>query len=187
MSNRKVILSMQMTLDGYVAGPNDELDWMSSSDDEWTYMFKDLESVDTFLLGRKMYPGYADFWKSCLNNDSMSADLVRFAKLAEKTTHIVFTRGDFKPDWENTKVAHDPVAEIARLKKETGKDIMAWGGANFARELISLGLVDEYRISINPTLIGEGKSLFGDLKKRNKLALIDARTLSSGVVILRLK
>jgi dihydrofolate reductase len=185
MSNRKVILSMQMTLDGYVAGPNDELDWLISSDDEWTEMFKDLESVDTFLLGRKMYPGYAGFWLSALNDPSMSADLVKFARLADKTQHIVFTRSDFKPEWKNTKVSHDPAEEIARLKKQDGKDIMAWGGASFARELIRLGLVDEYRISLNPTLIGDGKSLFSDLKKRYKLQLVDSRKLSSGVMVLR--
>lgn len=186
MSNRKLILSMHMTLDGYVAGPNDELDWLLSSDDEWTHMFKDLEQVDTYILGRKMYPGYAEFWRSAITNPgSVGADYVKFAKIAEKTPHIVFSHSDFKTDWGNTRVAHDLVEEITRLKKQDGKDMMSWGGASFGRELIKHGLVDEYRISLNPVLIGEGKSLFGDLKKRNKLKLIDSRLLSSGVVVLR--
>lgn len=187
MSNRKLILSMQMTLDGYVAGPNDELDWIVSSNDEWTEMFKDLESVDTYLLGRKMYPGYADFWLTALKDPSMPADLVKFAKIADKTTHIVFTRGDFKPTWQNTRVAHDLVADITNLKKQEGKDMMAWGGANFASELINHGLVDEYRITLNPTVLGAGKPLFANIKKRNRLQLIDSRPLSSGLIVLRYK
>lgn len=185
MSNRKVILSMTMTLDGYVAGLNNELEFLKPSDDLWAEMFKDLESVDTFLLGRKMYPEYTGYWRSLLNDPGNATDEVKFARLADKTQHIVFTRGDFKPDWKNTKVAHDPTDEIARLKKQDGKDIVAWGGASFARELIRLRLVEEYRISVSPMLIGEGKSLFSDLKKKNNLQLIDSRKLSSGVIILR--
>jgi dihydrofolate reductase len=187
MSNRKVILSMQMTLDGYVTGPNDELDWIVSSDDVWTEMFKDLESVDTFLLGRKMYPGYAEYWQSALNDPSMGADLHKFAKIADKTPHIVFTHGDFKPQWKNTRLAHDLPGEIARLKKQDGKDMMAWGGANFASELINHGLVDEYRITLNPIAIGAGKPMFKNLTKRNKLQLIDSRQMASGLVVLRYK
>lgn len=185
MSNRKVILSMQMTLDGYVAGPNDEMDWIVSSEDVWTEMFKDLESVDTFLLGRKMYPGYAEFWQSAMNSNSMPAGEVKFGKLADKTQHIVFTHGDFKPQWKNTRVAHNPEEEIARLKKQDGKDMMAWGGANFASELINRGLVDEYRITLNPAVLGNGKPLFSKLKEKNRLQLIDSRQLSSGLIVLR--
>ncbi len=186
MSNRKVVLSMTLTLDGYVAGPNNEMDWLITDDNSlWTEMFKDLENVDTFLLGRKMYPGYAEYWRSAMNSTTMDPNMVKFGKLADNTQHIVFSHSDFKTDWKNTRVAHDPAEEIARLKKQPGKDIFTWGGVGFARELIRLGLVDEYRLSVSPVLIGEGKSLFHDLKKRNSLKLIDARTLSSGIIILR--
>lgn len=185
MSNRKVILSMQITLDGYVAGTNDEMDWISSSDEIWAEMFKDLESVDTYLLGRKMFDGYRDFWTSALNNSSMPADLVKFAGIASKTQHIVFSHNDFDPKWDNTRVAHDPKAEIARLKKQDGKDIMAWGGAGFASELINLGLIDEYRLTVNPVLLGKGKALFGNLKNRSSLKLIGSKQMAPGCIILR--
>jgi dihydrofolate reductase len=186
MNDRKVILSMQMTLDGYVAGPNEEMDWVISSNDAWIEIFKDLESVDTHLLGRKMYPGYAQFWQSALKDTSMPAGFVKFAQIADKTQHIVFTHDkDFKPSWHNTRVAHDPQKEINELKKQPGKNIIVWGGANFASGLINLGLIDEYRITLNPTLLGGGKALFNNLKKRNTLKLIDSRPLASGLVILR--
>ena len=126
MSQRKLILSMQITLDGFVAGPNDDMDWLIISDDGWTDLDKDLNAADTYLLGRKMYPGYAEYWQSVLRNPGSDPNQLKFAKLAEKTQHIVFTKGDFKPDWKNTRVTHDLPAEVARLKKENGKNIIAW-------------------------------------------------------------
>ena len=185
MSQRKLILSMQITLDGYVAGPNDEADWLISSDDEWTDIFKDLDSADTYLLGRKMYPIYSEYWQSVLRNPNSAPNELKFARLADKTQHIIFTRGDFKPDWKNTRVAHDIQAEIARLKKEDGKNIIAWGGANFAASLIELGLVDEYRFELNPTILANGKALFKNVEQRKQLALIDSKPLSSGLIVLR--
>jgi dihydrofolate reductase len=185
MSQRKLILAMSMTLDGFVEGPNGEMDWLLGGDDLWDEMFKDLESVDTHLLGRKMYPGYADFWQSMLNNTTADPNWVKYARLADKTQHIVFTKGDLKPDWKNTRVAHDLPGEVARLKKQEGKNIISWGGANFASNLINHGLVDEYRITVNPTLLTGGKSMFNNLKKISKLKLIDTRTTQAGLVILR--
>ena len=176
---------MQITLDGYVADSNDQADWLISNDEEWTDHFKDIDSADTYLLGRKMYPLYSQYWQSVLVNPDSKPNELKFAKLAEKTQHIVFTKGDFKPDWKNTRVAHDLPAEIARLKKENGKNILAWGGANFASNLIELGLVDEYRIELNPTILAEGKALFHNLEQRKNLTLIESKPLKSGLVVLR--
>ncbi len=184
MSQRKLILSMQITLDGYVAGPNDEADWLIISDDAWTDLNEDLETADTYLLGRKMYPGYSEYWQSVLRNPKSDPNELAFARRADKTQHIVFTKGDFKPDWKNTRVAHDLPAEVARLKKENGKNMIAWGGANFATSLIKLGLVDEYRFALNPTILTKGKALFNNLEQRKKLVLIDSKPLKSGLVIL---
>jgi len=185
MSQRKLILSMQITLDGYIAGNNDEADWLISSDDSWSDLFNDLNSADTYLLGRKMYPIYSEYWQSVLHKPDSAPNELKFAKLADKTQHIVFSKGDFKPDWKNTRVAHDLQAEVARLKKENGKNIIAWGGGNFASNLIELDLVDEYRLELNPTILTDGKALFNNLEKRKKLKLIDSKSLKSGLIILR--
>src|ERR1700743_55444 len=185
MSQRKLILSMQITLGGYVAGPDDETDWLMSDDDEWAEHLKDIDSAGTFLLGRKMYPLYSQYWQSVLHNPDSNPNELKFAKIADKSQHIVFTKGDFRPDWKNTRVAHDLPAEVTRLKKEDGKDIVAWGGANFAASLIGLGLVDEYRFELNPTVLTKGKSLFGNLEQRMKLALIHSQPLKSGLIILK--
>ena len=185
MSQRKLILSMQITLDGYVAGPNEEVDWLIISDDAWADLNKDLNSADTYLLGRKMYPGYSKHWQSVLRDPESDPNELKFAKLAEKTQHVVFTKGDFKSDWKNTRVAHDLQAEITRLKKENGKNIIAWGGASFAANLIKLDLVDEYRFALNLTILTKGKALFTNLEQSKKLVLIHAKPLKSGLTILR--
>jgi dihydrofolate reductase len=185
MSERKLILSMQITLDGYVADPDDNADWITNNDEEWADHFTDLSAADTYLLGRKMYPGYSQYWQSVLTNPNPDPNELKFAQLAEKSRHIVFTKGDFKPDWKNTKVAHDLPAEVARLKKEDGKNIIAWGGAAFAVSLIDLGLVDEYRLGINPTILTKGKALFANLKQRKKLVLISSKTVESDMIIAR--
>ena len=183
MSERKLILCMQITLDGYVAGPNDEADWLLSDDEEWADHFKVINSADTFLLGRKMYPLYSGYWQKVLHNPDSAPNELKFAKLADRSQHIVFTKGDFKPDWKNTRVAHDPSAEVKRLKNENGKNIIAWGGANFAANLIELGLVDEYRFELNPTILGKGKNLFQNQKEQKKLTLINSKPLKSGLII----
>ncbi|MBS1661307.1 MAG: dihydrofolate reductase family protein [Bacteroidetes bacterium] len=113
MSQRKLILSVQVTLDGYVASPGEDMDWLINSDEEWVDLFKDIEAADTYLLGRKMYPDYSRYyWQSVLRNPDSDPNELKFAKLADASQHVVFTRGDFKPDWKNTRVAHDLVGEV---------------------------------------------------------------------------
>lgn len=183
---RKVILSMQITLDGFVCGPNDELDWLKGGDDEWNEMFNDLEFVDTCLVGRKMYPGYADYWRSVLTNPNADKNELRYAQYADRPSHIVFSKsGSVKSGWANSRVAKDPEHEIAQLKALPGRNIIVWGGAGFASSLVNLGLIDEYRITLNPTLLGAGKSPFHDVESQRKLELTESKRLKSGNVILR--
>ena len=176
-----------MTIDGYIAGPNDEADWIQSSDEEWEDLFKELDAADTYLLGRRMYPLYSSYWQSVLKNADSKPYELKFAKRADKTPHIVFTKGNFTPDWKNTRVAHDVKEEIENLKKQPGKNMIAWGGAGFADSLINLGLLDEIRIELNSNILGGGKRLFNDVQQRGQLQLIDAKPLKPGLVVLRYK
>jgi len=178
---------MQLTLDGYVAGTDDETDWLLSGDEEWADLFEDLEEADTIILGRKMYPEYSTYWQKVLGNQDSEPNELKFARLADLTPHIVFSRNEFKPDWKNTVVAHDLVAEISRLKQSTGKNIIAWGGADFAASLIENDMVDEFRFEVNPTLLIKGKGLFSHLRNRKRLQLISSKALPSGLVVLRYK
>jgi dihydrofolate reductase len=181
---RKVILAMQMSLDGFIEGPNGEMDWLVGSEEDWKEMFKDLESVDTPLLGRKMYPGYAAYWRSFLTNVSSPKDDLRYAKLADKSQHIVFSKTLTTVKWKNTRIAIDPLAEINQLKKQPGNDIVIWGGSELAATFINLALVDRYRITLNPTILGGGKPMFNNISQRRKLKLLESRPMKSGATIL---
>ena len=97
MNQRKVILSMQVTLDGYVSAKNDQLDWLRSSDEEWKSLLTDLKDADTYLLGRKMYPEYSQYWQSVLKNPDGKGFELEYAKLADKRSTSFFRRAISNP------------------------------------------------------------------------------------------
>jgi dihydrofolate reductase len=186
---RKLILSMQVSLDGFIEGPNGDSSWLIKDDDEqWQDLFEMVESVDLFLLGRAMFPGYRDYWKQALTKPGFSSNEVAYARLAEKTNHIVFSNTVKDPEWSNTKIVKGRVAEeVAKLKNQPGKDIQVVGGAKLAATVIEAGLVDEYRLRINPVIVGSGKSFFKDQNTKRFLELISTKKLKSGIVIVRYK
>jgi Dihydrofolate reductase len=174
---------MTLSLDGYVNGPDNDMSWLMASEELWDEMFKDLASVDTFLMGANMSQEYAGYWNALLTDDSAPADMRKFAELDSQANHVVFSKSIKKIDFPNYRIAADAATEIPKLKEEPGKDIFVWGGASFAAWLINSGLVDEYRLSLSPHILGGGLSLFDHLK-RKKLELVKTRPLKSGLVIL---
>ena len=184
---RKVILRIQVSLDGFVEGPNGEMDWLAHDDDEyWQDLFELLESVDTFLLGRVTYPDYAAYWGAVLTNPDSSKNQVRYARIAERTPHLVFSRTLKKVNANNTRIiSGDLEGEVLDLKNQHGKDMVVWGGASLASAFVELGLVDEYQFALNPVVLGGGKALFKDVRRRRRLKLAGVRTLRSGVVLVR--
>jgi dihydrofolate reductase len=182
---RKLVLSMQVSLDGYVEGPNGDMRWMQTDDGEqWDDVFEMLQSVDLMILGRVMFPEYRDYWKHAPTNPKASANEVAYARLAEKTKHIVFSSTMTDPQWSNTQIINGQVAhEIAKIKKQPGKDIYLVGGAKLAATVIEAGLVDEYRLTINPVIIGSGKSFFRDQHSRHVLEPVHTKVQKSGVIM----
>lgn len=174
---------MQITLDGFVAGRGGELDWMTfSTDEKITNRVNELtDSSDTILMGRKMTDGFIDYWSSVLENpESPEYD---FAKKMIDIPKIVFSKTVKKSKWVNTTVANgDLTEEIEKLKNENGKDIIVYGGADFVSSLIEKNLIDEYHFFINPVAIGEGLSIFGDLKENLNFRLIKSDAYSTGEV-----
>lgn len=181
---RKLKLQMQTTVNGFVAGPNGELDWMTWNwDDELKNLVSGLhESVDTILLGRKMTDGFVTHWESVLNNpDDESYD---FAKKMVETPKIVFSRTLEKSDWRNTELAGkgDLATEIGRIKNLPGNDIIVYGGAGFVSSLVEADLIDEYNLFVNPTAIGEGLTIFGGPRAKS-LHLSEGRAFDCGIVL----
>ena len=183
---RKLKLQVQMSVDGFVAGPNGELDWMTfsrSSDDKLAeYVNALTDSSDTILLGRKMTDGFVNYWTSVL--DDPESPEYSFAQKMVNIPKIVFSKTVKESNWANTIVASgDLVEEVEKLKQKDGKDIIVYGGATFVSNLIKENLIDEFHLSINPTAIGRGMTIFGDLKDRLKLKLVQSNVFSNGKVV----
>ena len=196
---RKLTLSMQMSLDGYVEGPAGEMDWFVDDGEIWKEMFEFLKSIDTILVGAGMYPGYVDYWRGVLSDPKARPDEVKYSKLASKIEHIVFSNrltkidpnspDDYQGDWrKNIRIVKGDVkTEVLKLKQSSSdKGIVLWGGASMASSLIELGLIDEYRLSVNQIILGGGKTPFHKGAKHS-LNLIGSKTYKSGVVLLHYK
>jgi len=181
---------MQMSLDGFVEGANGDMSWMNKNDEEdWNHLFDMLKSVDLLLLGRGMWPDYRKYWQEALSNKGDFTEMEKkYARYAEKTEHIVFSKTLQDAGWGNTKIINGSIPEeVAKLKQKTGKDIQIVGGAQFASTLIDAGLVDEYRLGLHPAILHAGKSLFASLLKNQSLELVSSTQLKCGIVLLHYK
>jgi dihydrofolate reductase len=190
---RKIIAALQVSVDGFIEGPNGELDWAMAEDEEtWSDIFEMLTHVDTFILGRVMYPAYEQYWLAVLANPAgvlpfsgkpASKNDIAYARLADNTPHIVVSRTLDNVAWKTTRIVRD-VEEIRQLKQQPGKDMHVVGGATLVSSLLNLGLIDELQLMVNPLILGGGKVLFKDVKERHALQLVRAKPLTSGKVSL---
>jgi len=181
---RKLKLQMQMTINGYVGGPNGENDWMTwNPDDEFiAFMVSVLDSSDTLLLGRKLAEGgFVEFWQNTAEKNPAHP----FAKKIAALPKIVFSKTMDKSTWDNTTLAKGDLSEeVTRLKEQEGKDILVFGGANFVSSLIKEGLIDEYHLIINPTAMGKGMTIFNSLDTIQKFTPIQSRLYPGGKTVL---
>jgi len=186
---RKLKLQVQMSVDGFVGGPNGELDWMTWNwDDALKNFVNELtDSVDTILLGRKMTDGFVNHWTNIVKNRP-DDESYPFAKKMVDKPKIVFTKtldesNPISAEWENTRLAKgDIVEEVNKIKNEqSGKDIVVYGGAGFVSSLIKNNLIDEFYLFVNPAAIGNGLSIF---EGRTNLKFVKSISFSCGVVVL---
>jgi len=180
---RKLKLQVQISVDGYVARTDGQLDWTVSSDDKLWRLINELpDSSDTLLLGRKMAADFIPHF------DSFKADNPRF-DFAQKMVNIpkvIFTRTLEKPFGKNTALAKGNLTdEILELKNQIGKDILVYGGAGFVSSLIAGRHIDELYLFVNPVMINAGLRIFDLLTTEQKLDLISATPYECGVTVLR--
>lgn len=181
---RKLKLQMQMSVDGFVAGPNGELDWMTWN---WDDKLKDFvtgftEPVDTILLGRKMAGGFVEHWTNVTKNPDSDENLQAATKFLA-TPKVVFSKTLTKSEWANTVVENDLVKGVRRLKEQDGGDIVVYGGADFVSSLVKENLIDDYFLFSNPTAIGEGMRIFGRVGRSKKLSLVGSTPYECGIVV----
>ena len=177
-----------MSVDGCIAGPNGEMDWMVGllDDEVIKYVSKITESVDTILLGRKMTDVFISFWLDVMNkpDDPWHA----FSNKMIETPKVVFTKTLNKSRWINTDIATgNLIEEVSKIKSQNGGDIIVYGGASFDSSLIKEKLIDEFYLFINPVAIGNGMTIFKDLNEIQKYTLIESKAFECGKVLLRYK
>jgi dihydrofolate reductase len=182
---RKLKLQAQMTVDGYIAGPNGEMDFLVWNwDNELKKYVADLtEPVDCIVLGRKLAQGFIPHWAAVAANPD-HPEFTAGRKFSD-THKVVFTKTLGKSEWGNAVLAKgDLVDEITNLKKQEGRDIIAYGGATFVASLIKHGLIDELHLFINPTAIGNGMTIFNELDSKQDLTLVKSTSFDCGIVVL---
>jgi dihydrofolate reductase len=179
---RTLYLFNMVTLDGFFEGPAKwEIDWHNVDDEFNEFSINQLNATDHLLFGRITYEGMASYWPTpeAIENDPIVASKMN------SILKIVFSRTLEKADWNNTRlIKSNIVEEVLKLKRQPGKDIALFGSSNLASTFIKHGLIDEYRIMVNPIVLGKGTPLFREVSDKFKLKLLKAMTFESGNVLL---
>jgi len=182
---RKLKLQVQMTVDGFVAGRNGEMDFgVWDWDDALKQYVTDLTAaVDCIVMGRRLAEGFIPYWAS-VAADPTHPEHTAGRKFTE-TPKVIFSRTLDHSAWDNTLLAKGDLAEaINAIKAREGGDIIAYGGATFVASLIQHGLIDEYHLFINPAAIGNGMAIFSELTGTLALTLVNATAFACGIVCL---
>jgi dihydrofolate reductase len=178
---RKVFLFNLTTLDGFFEGPNQDISWHNVDEEFNEFAIDQLNEIGTLLFGRVTYQAMASYWptESAIKDDPVVAGLMN------SLPKIVFSKTLDKAEWNNSRLVNDNAAEeVSKLKQQAGKDIAIFGSSNLAVTLAESGLIDEYRIIVNPVFLGQGTSLLKGIKEKLNLKLLRTRTFKSGNVLL---
>lgn len=177
---------MNVTLDGFMAGPDCELDWHFDywNDEMAEAVARQLSKADTILLGRITYRAMALYWPYQTTNLSFARQDIAFADMMNSYKKVVFSRTLTHLGWQNSRLVKGGLKkEIRRLKEEKGKNIMVFGSGSIVSALIKSDLIDEYQLWVHPILLGKGKSLFKNSKNKIQLNLFHQEAFSSGVTV----
>lgn len=173
---KKIVLDLAVSLDGFIEGPNGEIDWCIMDEDMDFDGF--LASVDTILYGRVSYDMWGNYQPG---TDAAPAEQKMWAAVHAKQK-FVFSREARQGDKAVFIKPDDLVKTVAAIKEKEGKDVWLYGGAGLIKTFIQQGLIDVYRVSVHPVVLGAGKPLFEDLKDRLSLELLHTNVFRSGVV-----
>lgn len=184
---RKIILTEWITLDGFTAGPDNDMSFVGESFNDEMAQYEDaiLDRADTLILGRVTYESFAGSWPYVPDKPEASEDEKGYARKLNAMRKIVFSKTLGKAEWNNSTLMKEINRdEIEELKRGDGKDLLIYGSASIVQQLTNLGLIDEYQLLIHPVALGAGKPLFKDVEDKLKLKLVDTKTFNSGVMFL---
>ncbi|WP_042800330.1 dihydrofolate reductase family protein [Streptomyces sp. C] len=181
---RKLIYGMNVTLDGYIAAPGDDIGWSVPSDELFQFWSDQLLATDLSLYGRKLWETMSSYWPTADQQPSATPAEIEFARRWQDMPKVVFSSTVDEVDWNTRLVTGDAVTEIARLKGEDGGP-MDIAGATLAGTAMRAGLIDEYVLATAPVLVGGGTPFFTALDNWVNLTLVQTRTLPCGVILTR--
>lgn len=180
---RKMVLTSNVSLDGYIEGPNRELDW-HSVDDEMHYHFNAyLGAMSVFVMGRVMYELMAAYWPTADQDPSTPPWLAEYATIWRDVPKIVYSKTLEHADWNSTIVREIVPEEVEALKAQPGGDLSV-GGTDVVATFMRHGLIDDYRIYVHPVILGAGRSLFPTGTDTTALRLTETRAFGNGVTLL---
>lgn len=181
---RKLIYGMNLSVDGYIAAPGDNLGWSAPSEELFQWWLDQEQAIGLLLYGRKLWETMSSYWPTGDQQSNATPAQIAIARNWRDTPKVVFSSIVEKADWNTRLFTGDAVAEITRLKAEDGEP-MRVGGATLAAAAMRAGLVDEYTIVTHPVLVGAGTPFFTALDGWVNLKLVETRTFSGGVVLTR--
>lgn len=180
----RVVFGLNVSLDGFMEGPNGELEWSFPGEELHRYFNKLAEQSDLYLYGRRIYELMAEYWPMADERPGAPPHEVDFARIWKGAPKIVFSRTLEKVDWNATLKREVVADEIRELKEAPGEEIDL-GGAELAGTFMRLGLIDEYRVFVHPVVLGSGKRMFSPSANAIALRLLETRTFEGGVALLR--
>jgi len=180
----KLVYSMNVSLDGFAAGPNGNLDWSVPDEELHRYWNERVRATGTALYGRRIYELMSAFWPTADQDPSAPDYIAEFARIWRAQPKVVFSSTLERVDWNSRLVHGDAVEEVTRLKAEVDGDLEV-AGPTLAASLLRAGLVDEIHPVVHPVLLGAGLPFFPPLDEYARLRLVEVRRLDSGVVALR--
>lgn len=178
---RKIIVSEMITLDGFFAGLNGEIDWHNADAEFNEFAIAQLNSVDTLIFGRITYEGMFSYWTTPA---AATDDPVVTAKMSS-LAKIVFSKTLDRVAWQHTQLIKEIVLEeIQAIKQQPGKDMVIFGSGEIVSSFAKLGLIDEYRLIVNPVVLGQGLPLFKGVPDKLNFKLLQTQIFNSGNVLL---
>ncbi len=185
---RQLVLFMHVSLDGFVAGVNGEMDWIKVDEDLFDYAGRQTDQSDAALYGRITYEMMEDYWPTAAEMPNASRHDKQHAAWYKNVAKVVVSKTMEGEHLPNTTIISTHIAqEIIKLKEASGKDIVIFGSPSAAHLLMEENLIDDYWIFVNPILLGKGILLFNNIRHRTPLHLVKHNITSSGVVCLHYK
>lgn len=180
---RKLTLFMHVSLDGFVAGPKGEMDWINVDDEIFEYAGNRTNEADTALYGRVTYEMMDSYWPTAADQPNATKHDIEHSRWYNNVEKVVLSKTLQGQQRKNTKIISDNLSgQITALKQQPGKDILIFGSPSASYALMQEGLIDDFWLFINPVVLGQGIPLFRDVKTPLRLTLATSKAFPSGVV-----